>query len=812
MTVHYCQHNHRSPLATAAAILLLALSGCTTLQQNPDVPVVDSSVIDSSAETAAPPEVAAAKPKPPLKPFEPETLFDLLVADFAGANQQYGLQLNRYHKQAFATRDPGVAAAATWLAIQLNAAQQALELSQLWVDLAPENSEANRIAGYYLAYSGQLAKALPHALQALRSDDKEASYAIGRQLSQAKPEQRQQLQRTLRRLIAANGKFHDLANNSQVALLDARLLLQQEEFSAAIERARGIQAPETERDSALLLIAQAVFEQDGLEANLANLEQSVALYPDSKRLRLQLAKQWAEKDVERSRAELVKLVEQFPDDKRLVYALAMFNMNKADYAEAQPLLESLLDSADFQDNAHYQLGRIHELQERPDRAIEHYSQVKAGDNYDNAVTGQIHLLAANNRDAELNELIDNLLALNPNESAGIYQQIAAILAGNKHNEQALTLLNTALEKHPDDGGLLYERSMLYELGGDSAKSHRDLRTIIAMEPDSANALNALGYSLSNSEDPADYTEAHQLVSKALKLDPENPAILDSMGWALFRLQRLDEALPYLRKAFELFPDPEVAAHLGEVLWQMGERTEALDIWEKSLADNKDKDSSKHVVETMERLGATRVGPEPESTLMASFRFYSIAVLLATLTACSTLPPQHNQPVTDWQRHQQQLQSLKQWQLNGKLAFRSPAESGSASLRWQQQEHQYQMRLSGTFGIGTTYIEGNQQQVVLRKGDEQLIAASSQQLTYDLLGVPLSVEDLTYWVRGIPAPTTPVTSQSHDPQGLLSQLEQGGWQLTFSRYRQSGNWLLPGKIDGTKGELSFKLVVKGWGFE
>ncbi|MCV6604246.1 MAG: lipoprotein insertase outer membrane protein LolB [Porticoccaceae bacterium] len=198
--------------------------------------------------------------------------------------------------------------------------------------------------------------------------------------------------------------------------------------------------------------------------------------------------------------------------------------------------------------------------------------------------------------------------------------------------------------------------------------------------------------------------------------------------------------------------------------------------------------------------------------MKDIRLISSAALLATLAACSTLPPQNNQPLESWQQHQQQLQGLQQWQLNGKLAFRSPAESGSASLRWQQQAQQYKVRLSGTFGIGTTYIEGNDQQAVLRRGDEQLAAANSRQLTGDLLGVPLSVEDLTYWVRGIPAPTTPVSVRDHDPQGLLSQLEQGGWQLTFSRYRQSGEWLLPGRIDGKKGELSFKLVVKRWEFE
>ncbi|UTW44200.1 outer membrane lipoprotein LolB [bacterium SCSIO 12696] len=195
----------------------------------------------------------------------------------------------------------------------------------------------------------------------------------------------------------------------------------------------------------------------------------------------------------------------------------------------------------------------------------------------------------------------------------------------------------------------------------------------------------------------------------------------------------------------------------------------------------------------------------------NYRFLIAASLLLLLAACSTTPRQ-TAPLSDWQRHMEQHQRLNQWQLNGKLAFRSPQDSGSAALRWRQQQQDYQVRLSGVFGIGTTYIEGNSEQVTLRRGKEQLAAGNSQQLTTELLGVPLAVEDLTYWVRGIPNPTTPSSAQSHDPQGMLQHLSQNGWQLEFSRYRHSGEWLLPSKIDGTKGDLSFKLVIKRWEFE
>ncbi|UTW44199.1 tetratricopeptide repeat protein [bacterium SCSIO 12696] len=583
--------------ASAVLVLLSLLSGCASVHQ-------DSATVADAAPQATPEPAADPAPKPPLRPFEPETLFDLLVADFAGANQQYGLQLNRYRKQALATRDPGLAAQATWLAVQLNAPQQALELSKLWAELEPQSPEANRIAGYYLAYAKQLPEALPHALTALRQDDKEAIYAVARLIraEDTTDQQRQQLHSELTRLIA-DGPFNDLADHPQIALLDANLMILAEDYKAAIARASNILEPDTERDSALILIANATLQQDGLEATLEFLQNRVEAYPDSKRLRLQLARQWAEKDLQRSRSELDKLVAKFPDDHRLRYSLALINAQLGFYDEAQDLLGTLVEVAELKDNAHYQLGQVHEAQENYSAAIENYQKVAAGEHYGKAVTGQIRLLAETDRDNDLNALIEQMLALDPEKTTDTYLDIASVLAANQHTDRAMALINTALEKEPQNWELLYNRSLLHEQQGNTASSHKDLRVVIGLQPDNPDALNALGYSLTNSKDPADYPEAYELIRKALELDPENPAILDSMGWALFRLEKLEEALPYLSRAFELYPDPEVAAHLGEVLWQLGKRTEALTIWQENLAKNP---GAKHIVDTMERLGATQV--------------------------------------------------------------------------------------------------------------------------------------------------------------------------------------------------------------
>ena len=184
-------------------------------------------------------------------------------------------------------------------------------------------------------------------------------------------------------------------------------------------------------------------------------------------------------------------------------------------------------------------------------------------------------------------------------------------------------------------------------------------------------------------------------------------------------------------------------------------------------------------------------------------------LLLLLAACSTTPPQPTAPVTDWQGFAQRQQQLDHWRIVGKLGLQSPQQkSGSVNVVWQQQQHQYHVLLKRV-GIATTHINGDPQQVVMRRGKQQHTATNSEQLTRELLGIPLSVESLTYWVRGIPAPDKPITARSHDSNGALQTLSQNGWQLEFSRYTEAGDWLLPHMIKGQRGELSFKLHIKKW---
>ena len=136
----------------------------------------------------------------------------------------------------------------------------------------------------------------------------------------------------------------------------------------------------------------------------------------------------------------------------------------------------------------------------------------------------------------------------------------------------MTLLDRQVASHPDDTQLRFMRAMRLYDRGDLAGMERDLRRIIEQEPDNAMALNALGYTLADRT--ARYQEALELIERAHRLEPESPAILDSLGWVHHKLGDDQRALPYLREAYASQQDQEIAAHLAEVLWQLERRAEA----------------------------------------------------------------------------------------------------------------------------------------------------------------------------------------------------------------------------------------------
>lgn len=185
-------------------------------------------------------------------------------------------------------------------------------------------------------------------------------------------------------------------------------------------------------------------------------------------------------------------------------------------------------------------------------------------------------------------------------------------------------------------------------------------------------------------------------------------------------------------------------------------------------------------------------------------------LIMFLGACAWQSPQPPASIANWQKHTEHLQQLDSWLLEGKLGYRDKRDGGSAWINWQQSDTAFDVQLHGPFGSGATRILGDNSYAELQQsGEDTLTASSPASLTELLFGWQWPVDQLQFWVRGIPSPHTPITLRTHNTEGTLASLQQSSWQLDFAGYEQVDQWILPTRIKGSSGEVSFTLVIKRW---
>ena len=187
-----------------------------------------------------------------------------------------------------------------------------------------------------------------------------------------------------------------------------------------------------------------------------------------------------------------------------------------------------------------------------------------------------------------------------------------------------------------------------------------------------------------------------------------------------------------------------------------------------------------------------------------------------LAGCSYQPTVQPQS-RSWSEHQQKLMAYNQWQLQGKLGFKTVDRGGSATVHWNQNQQQYQVQLKAPLGAGNVIIEGDQTSAQMHVGDK-FYRATPTTLAARFTGLPIPVDALAWWVRGLPNPypnpnsnpnSTVLTGLITNPDGTATSFVQQGWQLTFSRYQMTNAGLLPKKISGQLGDQSFKLVISRW---
>ncbi|MGH8561978.1 MAG: tetratricopeptide repeat protein, partial [Nevskiales bacterium] len=279
-----------------------------------------------------------------------------------------------------------------------------------------------------------------------------------------------------------------------------------------------------------------------------------------------------------------------------LFALALLSLQANKLDEAYRHLLTLFESGQRRDEAAWFLAQIEEDRGHYREAHTWYGAVTGGNRVVDALLRRAFTLYKTEGIEPAQRYLAELRRRSAELGPRLYTAEAELYYEAGQPARALQRYEAGLREFPEDSDLLYGRGMMRAELGEFATAEQDLRAILAKQPDDARSLNALGYLLSNHSDR--YPEAFGYIERALKLTPDDPAVIDSMGWIQYRLGNLERSLELLQDAFKRQPDPEIAAHLGEVLWQLGRRDNAQDVWRTALADNPD---HRVLRETVDRL-------------------------------------------------------------------------------------------------------------------------------------------------------------------------------------------------------------------
>lgn len=560
-----------------ALLPLLAWSCANT----PETPVIEAAAV----EPTEPVEI-------PERAIPQESLYPLLVAEFALRRRAYEVALDQYMNQATILEDASVSAHTTHLAQFMQREPEALEAVEQWVALEPDNVEANNTLATLLVRRGRTVEALPYVAVVARSGSQTSFPMLLNGFRQLTPEQQSEL------VDGINSLAREFPDDPQLILTQALIHEELGQNQQALDKLDQLFEIEPYQQQGVLLEAKLLVEAGGKDP-FKRMRKALDQNPEDSRLRLQYARLLTREDMDAARKQFEILSVKNPEDADLLFSLALINRETGDNLAAQAYLRQMIDLDERVDEAHYYLGRIAEDEGDLKGALYQYKQVKGGRDFLSANNRVGRILIEAGEVEQSHQYFSLLRDKQPEQREPLYGLEAELLKSVDMLDASLAILNQGLSEFPDSSSLLYSRSMLGEEMGDLVVMENDLRTILAKDPDNATALNALGYTLANHTDR--HVEARDLIARALVLQPGEPAILDSMGWVLYRQGEYEESIKYLRQAYDKFPDPEVAAHLGEVLWVSGDEKAAMEIWQSALLKDPE---HKVLVATIKRLGVT----------------------------------------------------------------------------------------------------------------------------------------------------------------------------------------------------------------
>lgn len=576
----------RLPLSAGFAALVLCSACATTAVSTGQLAQADVPAPDGADKTAnplggAPAEVTATH-KPLSNQQRTASEIQVLAGEMAAARQQPALAAQYFLQALELVDDSELAQRAAALAVSAGDRELALRATRKWLALEPNEMEPREVIARISLENGDAAEVQKQCQVIVTGNaggvDDGLAY-VARLLAQSSSKA---ADTALKVMQAIADQYPQKSAAQQalgiVALRHGRLELAEQ----AARKARSL-APEAREPKVLL--AGVLVRGGKLPEAEVMFEEAAKGEPNAADLRLGFAKILLEaQHREAARTQLRKALEAKPGYADALYALGVLAYNDRDFDAAESNFKLVLGGERGTDAA-YQLGLIEEARGNDKKALEYFEKVSSGTLAIDGYIRRANVLARLKRLPEARELLARLRDQLPQLASRVSIAEATMLSDTGNYDEALAVFKKALEDQPGDADLLYSRSLLYEKQNRIDLAEADLRTMLRADDADSRAMNALGYMLTVHTQR--YKEARDLIRRALELNPEDAAILDSLGWVQFKLGKTDEAKELLVKAHGKMPDPEVSAHLGEVLWALGEKDGARSVWDKALKSDPD---------------------------------------------------------------------------------------------------------------------------------------------------------------------------------------------------------------------------------
>lgn len=594
----------------------VVLSACNTISPASDDAVVERPTTDAAAkdadaagktaptasDTAAEVEAASAADTAEAVTAKKEVnldgdmLYNLLAAEFAGNTGDVEASLSYYREASKSIEDSRIAARTAYIALYGKHYDETLTALDRWRELEPDAADLPRMYAVTYLKLEQPEKAVPYIEQTLSNySESSADEAMALKQLLAKEASTEVAYVVLQKL---NEKETN-KNKKHFLILESRYAAQLQHYDEALALLDQVLVIDPSLNEVLIIKARILGAQGKQEEATILIKQVLDEHPENNALRLQYARMLVEQQKMQAATEQYSILhENLPDDGEIALSLALLYIETKQLDDAVETLKHLIEIDKKVPVANYYLGRITQNQGNEKQAISYYLGVKSGEYvYDAQLRIGILLAILGKPDEGLAKL-EALAEEQTSWALRVKSYLAQgeILRAEKRYKEGVEMYSRALQQKRDDTTLLYARGLMAEKVDRLDMTEADLLKVISKEPDNANALNALGYTLADRT--SRYKEAQQYIKRAAALVPDDPAILDSLGWVSYRLGEMEEALKWLAKAFEKLEDAEIAAHYGEVLWHANQKNKAREIWKKGKEQNAE---NPVLVETLKRI-------------------------------------------------------------------------------------------------------------------------------------------------------------------------------------------------------------------